>query len=244
MACWLLPFQHELLFCGDSHLAPIWKGYKAGLFGMRSCRSVLVAGATARGLSNPRSVSGARRKFLEALLPWAPRVIPVFLIGEVDCNAVVWMRSAAAGTDPDTELARSVSGYLAFLDEVRTAGYRRIVVLAAPPPTVEGGDLPRAHSDLRRGIAASRRVRTELTGRFNRAVAEGCRTRGFEFLDLTDAWIDPATGLVAERFRRSDPLDHHFDEAVAAPVWVEAIRKALRGPRWLRRLRASATRPA
>jgi hypothetical protein len=228
LACWLLPLRTSLLFCGDSHLAPIWKGYKAGLFGTRHARCVLVAGATARGLGNPRSATGARQKYLEALLPPAPRVIPVFLLGEVDCNSVIWLRSTAAGTDPADELARSVTVYLSFLEEVLAAGYRRILVLAAPLPTVEGSDHHRAHSILRRDITATLRERTALTRRFNQAVAEGCRLRGIDFLDLTAAWADPATGLVADRFRASDPLDHHLDEEAAAPVWVAAIRRALR----------------
>lgn len=232
LARWLLPLQASLLFCGDSHLAPIWKGYKAGLFGTRHARCVLVAGATARGLGNPRSATGARLKYLEALLPPAPRVVPVFLLGEVDCNSVVWLRAAAAGTDPADELTRSVAVYLSFLDEVLAAGYRRILVLAAPLPTVEGSDHHRAHSIMRRDITATLRERTALTRRFNQAVGEGCRLRGIDFLDLTAAWTDPATGLVADRFRARDPLDHHFDEEVAAPVWVAAIRRALRWPRW------------
>ncbi|MEJ1158190.1 hypothetical protein [Prosthecomicrobium sp. N25] len=226
----LPPLLDEVVICGDSHVASVWKAYKAGHFGYRTCRATVVTSASCMGLANSGSRTQAAARFRAALLPFRPRRVPFFLMGEVDCGSTIWLKAHQGGMTVEDALARSVGRYLAFLESVAAAGYRRILVGSAPPPTVVTEDLGRALAAERRWLTVPYPDRLDLTERFNARMAEGCRTRGYDFLDLRPHWTDPATGAVRDAVRPANPLDHHLDERAIGPIWADAIKQALRSP--------------
>jgi hypothetical protein len=181
----------------------------------------MVEGATASGVENPNSKTQAGTQF-RARLAKARRDQPVVvLLGEVDCGFVIWYRAQRHGTSADEELARTVGGYASFLADVRPT-----VVVSAPPPTIVDGQTWGDVANARSEIAASQRERTELTLRFNDAVRDVCAREGIAFCDVTPRMLGD-DGLIAERFRDADPLDHHLDSARYAELLAPALLRSL-----------------
>jgi hypothetical protein len=188
----------------------------------------IVVGATARGLLNPFSRTNALnifRRRIELAEPWQP---VVFQLGEVDCGFLIWYRSEQDGDSVDAELNRSVEGYLAFLAEVRACGFEQLIVLSAPLPAVEHDHEWVGPTHARRSIAVPQRDRTELTTRFNGAMAR--HAGDYAFLDVSSSTRDDATGLIKAEFVSADATDHHLAAEPYSRVIAEQLGAHLRAP--------------
>jgi hypothetical protein len=188
----------------------------------------IVVGATARGLRNPFSRTNALnifRRRIELAASWQPLV---FQLGEVDCGFLIWFRSEQEGDSIDAELERSVEGYLAFLTAVRASGFEQLFVLSAPLPTVEHDHEWVGPTHARRSIAVPQRDRTELTVRFNEEMAH--HAGDYEFLDVSSATRDDATGLIKAEFVSEDATDHHLAAEPYSRVIAERLGAHLRAP--------------
>lgn len=186
----------------------------------------MIEGTTASGLENPNSKTQALPLFRERIRH-AKRWHPVVsLLGEVDCGFVIWYRAQKYGTSVDTELEHALSSYATFLGEIAARGHH-VVVVSPPPPTIVDFQTWGEVANARREVTATQHERTELTLRF----AEGLRAFGYPLLDATTPLLDPATGLIDERFRNPDPLDHHLNFAEYAPVVAAGLAPLLPGLR-------------
>jgi hypothetical protein len=214
--------QRSLYFLGDSHLRPAVHAYRAGLFGGVECAFESVGGATAVGLRHPTSKTQALARFREKLLPWRAGVIPVFQLGEVDCGFVIWLRAQRYGESIEEQTEQSLAAYLGFLLEMRDAGYRELIVTSATPPTIREGDFGEV-AHLRREVTATYAERSALVAHYNRRLGVMCAAHDLAFLDFTDDFVDPRTGLLNEALRNPSALDHHLDNERAGPIWARRV---------------------
>jgi hypothetical protein len=186
-----------------------------------------VSGATAQGLVNPRSKTNAMPIFSRRLAAARPWQVLCSQLGEVDCGFVIWYRAEQHGVSVESQLERSLGGYVALLDRARRHGLGRTLVISAPPPTIpddqQRGDVARA----RETVSASVRDRTELTVEYNARLRATCAERRIGFVDVTTPILDPVTGVVDVRYLNPDPEDHHLDPHRFAPLVAERLRAAL-----------------
>lgn len=119
---------------------PLWLFefcFDNGLLGRHLINCEIVGGATATGLANPRSTSGARARFEGAVLRYR-RFDTIFLmLGEVDCSVTFWLlaaRSAQAATDFIPRALQNIAGMVEWIRK-QVPG-KAIFLVAAPLPSV------------------------------------------------------------------------------------------------------------
>jgi hypothetical protein len=199
--------RRTILVLGDSH-ARIFDHW---LFLATMPRTrfdvVYVPGGSAIGILNPKSASGARRRFDEALAR-GPFDAVVVGLGEVDTGHVLWRNVEQQNTTMKVMLARAHGRYFAFLEEV--AAHHRLVVLGACLPTVDDYSGSSEHLHVTRAtVAADRRARTDLALAFNAGVAAWCRAHNVPLLDSAEAALGP-DGLVCVEWTRPGMRDNHY----------------------------------
>jgi hypothetical protein len=200
--------REPVLCLGDSHARVFHKVHVPGVW-FHPCA---VGGATASGVMNPNSASESLRIFTERLEA-APRSQTVLLLlGEVDCGFLMWHRAKRRGLDMDQQLSETLDAYAEFIGWVVSRGFRRVLVLSAPLPTIGASpqNPPGAIAKLRADVTATLEERTQLTMRFNDALEGRSRDAGAIFIDATSEQLDPRTGVVATSFLNENPRNHHL----------------------------------
>ncbi|MFV3078027.1 hypothetical protein [Niveispirillum fermenti] len=214
--------MHVWYFVGDSHVQSFetaaalgWLRYPA--------RFLIVPGATAVGLRNPESRTQALARFREMLLPVVPDIVPVIQLGEVDCGFVIWWRAQAYGESVEAQLDAAITAYTDFVDLLCHAGYGRVVVTGAVPPTIRDGQKWGPVARARHAVTASLRDRTDLTLRYNRRLADMAAQRNLPYADIAAHALDAGTGLICDTYRNPNPRDHHLHPIRAAQAWAAVI---------------------
>jgi hypothetical protein len=188
-------------------------------------RAKPVSGATASGVQNPQSTSQAMAIF-DALLghakPWQEILLQ---LGEVDCGFLIWRRAQRLGVTVEEQLEQTLDTYASFIASVADMGFKRVVVISAPLPTI--GDDPSRWGEiatLRRTVTSTQSERSELTTRFNAGLRERCEALGVPFVDATTGHRDPRTGLVEDSFLRDSHQDHHLADGPYARLIAREMR--------------------
>jgi hypothetical protein len=202
--------------------------YRRKLLGDRTARFLSVGGATASGLRMDRvSKTGALDTFLGALIPEDPGLLPVLQLGEIDCGFIIWYRADKYKESVESQLHYSLNNYLVILKTIRDAGYgRRMIVTSAVPPTILDGQLEGEVASARSAVTASLKDRTALTLEFNAHLKTRCDIESIRYVDIASDFLDAKTGLIADKFRHPNVLDHHLNPRTAGPVWFKAISTA------------------
>lgn len=213
----------KLYFLGDSHVSTIRNAYLKGLFGKAKAKFTIVGGATAVGLRHPTSKTQALLVYKKNLIPFRPRVLPIFQLGEVDCGFVIWARAQKYGESVEDQVSQSIASYTNFLVELKEHGYKDIIVTSAVLPTILDGQLEGEVAHLRREVKASLKERTDLTIQYNSRLRQNVEDRGMIFIDLTPHLLDPQTGIIQEAFRHPDPADHHLNPITGGEVWAKIV---------------------
>lgn len=211
----------RVLVIGDSHV----RVFEHWLFLLglprTAFRVVYVAGGTASGVRNLKSISGAYLRFRESLED-GPHDLVFLNLGEVDTAYTIWKRADRDGTDVEKMFESAVRNYCAFIEEV--AASHRLVVLSAPLPTLaDQARNPDPEAKMRNEVSASQQARTELALRFNARVRDFCAERGIPYLS-SDAAALGEDGLVRAAWCRRDRPDHHYARLPYAWWLVRALR--------------------
>ena len=181
-------------------------------------------GATALGLANEASRSGAARMFRSRIARLPRHRTLLFMIGEIDCGYLLWLR-AEGGMEPiEVGLQRSLDNYTGFLAEVRSGGRRRLIVSLVQLPAVVDYAAGQGVPHNRAPIAATLAERTDLTREFNERLRRWALRNGCGLLDFETDTTDPSTGLVRPELRNPDPSNHHYHGRVFAPVIAARLR--------------------
>ena len=199
-------WKREVLVLGDSHVkgfsyldSHLPRGYFLNLLS--------VSGATASGLSNPRSKTRASTRFRRELKR-SRAVLIVIQLGEVDTGFVVWWRAKKYNNSVEVMLESTVKNYLSLLEEAKLVS-GVVICVSAPLPTIKDGAPNGTVAQHRCEIDASQKERTELTVKFNAMVEDGAIKLGVEYLNL-DIDSMGEDRLVANWLLNRDAGDHHY----------------------------------
>jgi hypothetical protein len=216
-------FKREHVLCiGDSHVGVMRHVRVPGVWFLAKP----LTGATASGILNPVSATQSLATFT-AQLSRARRWQHVLLqLGEVDCGFVIWHRAERHGLSIDEQLTYTLDSYVEFIEKVAAMGFRRVIVLSAPLPTIkdytsEWGEI----ANLRQEVTASQADRTNLTLRFNMGLQKRCEANGVEFVDVTSGHFDASTGLIDQRFVRKVNPDNHLADGPYAQLISKELRE-------------------
>lgn len=217
----------HFLCLGDSHIRVFEHIKKHKLIPKAKFSVLEVPGATAQGMINPNSKTNALKVFRNRLNTAKKSQTLVFQLGEVDCGFVIWYYAKKKNISVDEQLHRSLLSYSDFLSAIATLGFQEIVVLSAPPPTIEAGQDWGEIANARREVSASKKERTALTLRYNQLVAQLCAKYGYCYVDVTTELINNVTGLIDEKFLNLNKMDHHLSDKFYSEAIVGKFKAIL-----------------
>lgn len=211
---------------GDSHAGVFEYIFDNDLFPPHLINCDIVGGATAYGLNNDQSVTGAFQKFCHALHRF-PNYRTVFImLGEVDCSFALWNRAARQNSSANEQIPHAIRGIERLLDWAAVhAPSRKFVLIGSILPTIKDHQADQQEFELRRRIKATQRERTELALAFNAALKALAVKRGIPYIDISDATMDPVSGVVSDDFLVDVGVDHHQSQSKTAHLWVRELRK-------------------
>ena len=196
----------KLLVIGDSHAGIFKTSAMANALNGIDIETVAVHGATVSGLPNPNAVTQSLAQFRKAIATANVDHVITY-IGEVDTGFVIWYRASKYGESVARMFEQAVKNYQSLVDEV--AQTSAPIVISTPLPTIRDGTQWGNVANARREVTVTQRERTELTLRFNDAMASFCRVRGYHYIDLDEASLG-ANGIVRPELLHSDPANHHY----------------------------------
>lgn len=216
----------RMLILGDSHAGVFEYIFDHDLFPPHLINCDIVGGATAYGLNNDNSVTGAFRKFRSALQRFPDYRHVGIMLGEVDCSFALWNRAMRDNTPAVEQIPRAIEGIERLLDwGAENFPTRKFVLFGAILPTIKDHQISRQSFELRRQIAATQRERTELVLAFNRALRAVANKRAISYLDITEATLDPLSGVVRDEFLVDEGIDHHQSQAKTANLWIAQLSR-------------------
>lgn len=217
--------RRNVLVLGDSHVRVFEHAIFFLAFPDTRLEVVHSKGGSAIGILNPRSTSGARRMFADALDGGDWDLVMIGL-GEVDTAYALWRQAEYHGVPVVKMFERSIAAYLQYLEELRSR--YPLVVIGATYPTL--GEIPETTDPVlaqRKLVHASQRQRTELALEFNRRIGAWCAEHGVPHLDTATEALGP-DGLVRETWKVRRRLDHHYAKGPYARWMVRVLRPILR----------------
>ncbi|WP_052467122.1 SGNH/GDSL hydrolase family protein [Psychroserpens damuponensis] len=210
----------KVLVLGDSHVVVF--GDRQFLISnpMTHFEVCSVGGATVSGLENPNSKTQAYQIFRETVSKKTYDEI-IIMMGEVDTGFVVWYRSKKYGEDIDVMLKTAISNYQSLILEM--SSYAKVKIISTPLPTLDddsAGEVAMA----RKEIEVSQLDRTKLTVEFNRRIDAYCKSEGIVSVNLDQHSLGK-DGLVLNKLKNANPLDHHYDSKAHAKLIVDQLKK-------------------
>jgi O-antigen/teichoic acid export membrane protein len=172
-------------------------------------RGTIVRGATAFGMANPNSKTNAYKIFSGWLARLPPNQVTLFMLGEVDVGYLIWMKAKQTGEDPYNLLEQALSRYFWFLERHASHLHKLVLVSALLPAAGDDHNDP-AMLNLRKGLTASQRERTDLTLEYNRRLRVWAQAKGVYFIDMDEALLDPETRLLRAEYVHKNRVDHHY----------------------------------
>jgi hypothetical protein len=219
----------RILVLGDSHAGVFEYIFDNNLLPPHLINCDIVGGATAYGLNNDKSVTGALQKFQDALLRFPDFRIVCIMLGEVDCSFALWNRAMRENSPVCNQIHLVISGIERLLDWAeQQQPPRKFVLLGSILPTIKDHQIDQQSFELRRRIRATRYERTKLVLALNQALKELAHKRGLPYLDITDETIDPTSRTVRDEFLVDEGIDHHQSQPKTALLWACKLNKMLR----------------
>jgi len=221
---------HRILVLGDSHAGVFEYLFDHDLLPPHLLNCDIVGGATAYGLNNDHSVTGAFLKYQHALRRFFEYDVVIVMLGEVDCSFALWHRASQRGEPVAAQIPRAIQGICRLLDWGQ-AEYpqRRFVLAGSILPTIKDYQITEQEFALRRQNPMTQRERTALVLRFNEALAELAALRRLPYIDITAETLDSASGVVGDQFLVEQGIDHHQSQARTAPLWTARLERVLAG---------------
>ncbi|MFT6043759.1 MAG: hypothetical protein ACI8TV_001179, partial [Porticoccaceae bacterium] len=180
-------------------------------------RPTTVQGATAYGVANPSSKTGAFTTYTYWLKRRPSNCLVLFLLGEVDLGYNLWLMAERKQLPVDELVDLTVKKYTLYLAEHIVPS--NLVLMSAPLPAVGDGETGIKGHKLRPGLDASQWQRTQLTLRFNAGLRAWCKANQVYFLDLESRMIDLDSGVLCAAMMKPGKIDNHL----AAEPFAEAI---------------------
>ena len=217
--------REHVLCLGDSHVK-VMRDVQLPNVSFSACG---VGGATASGLLNVNSKSRAAASFEKRLGRTGRWQRVLLLLGEVDCGFLIWQRAERHGLSVDEQLTQTLDAYQAFITNLVQAGFKEVIVLSPPLPTIDD-DAKKIGKVAREriSIAATQRERTQLTLRFTSELRARCALVGVTFLDVTSAQLDESSGLIRSDYLHRNPRNHHLADDAYSRLIAGQLQTVLR----------------
>jgi len=196
---------------GDSHVKVMRRLNWAAREHDLRFRTISVMGATAYGVVNYGSRSGARETYEKRLKNINKNNKALVMLGEIDAGFLIWSLAKKKGLSVEAVLKETVDRYVRFLSYVKNM-CNDVYVCSAPLPTVDDGEKDPGYLEVRGSIQVSKKERTDMTLKFNETVQKSCKLLDIIYVDLDDLSIDKTTGLVKRSLINPSGLDHHYEE--------------------------------
>jgi surface carbohydrate biosynthesis protein len=184
------------------------------------------AGATAFGLANTESVSGAQKgtRELRPQMASVDRVIISF--GEIDCRRAAWKAAATSGRSIDETIADSVSHLRTYVEREILPYNKKIILLGAKPQIIGDNDFYKNSLTDERTIFKSREEREKVTLNFNRQLGDFARKLKIDYIDLDDELRDETSrkSFFDQAFWDTYTDDTHGDSDYFARLYFERLR--------------------
>lgn len=217
----------RILILGDSHAGVFEYIFDRDLLAPHLINCEIVGGATACGLNNDRSLTGAFAIYQRSLQRFADFDVVVIMLGEVDCSFAFWNRARHRGETVLEQIPRAVQGIERLLDWGRSQnGRQRFVLAGSILPTIKDDQIDQQYV-VRRTVRVPQRERTALVLAYNQALRALAARRKLPYLDITVPTLDPSTGLVRDEFLVRDAVDIHQSQPETAGLWVREVRDVL-----------------
>jgi len=219
----VLDIKNHYLVLGDSHIRVFENTLFSRLMKQYTFNVSYVPGATAYGIENIYSTTGAYRKFLETLNRYDYEHIIVTL-GEVDCAYTLWSLVQKNNEPMEVFFMRSIIRYIDFIKLLTS--YAMVTVISVPLPTVDDfTECDDSISGVRKTPLVSLEERILLTHRFNLELNKRIEKMiDVNFLELTPYVLDKQTGKLKTLFLNSDnPCDHHYKRSKFALLLIWKI---------------------
>jgi hypothetical protein len=219
----------NILVCGDSH-ANIFTycNYRQQDFLFDVCA---VGGATAQGLVNPNSKTnalGEYEKKLNSLKKKANKII--FLIGEVDCGFVIWVRSKKYNISVDEQINNCVTNLFNFIKNIVIDKYgytnENIIVAGTVLPTIKDSTNPQFLLGERREVTENQLTRTKKTLEYNDKLEKECIKNNYKYFDITE-YLFGGDCIVKTDYLNNNPYDHHLDSGKTYNFWLDELKKII-----------------
>lgn len=218
---------HRILILGDSHAGVFEYLFDHDLLAPHLLNCEIVGGATACGLNNDRSVTGAFAIYQRSLQRFADFEVVVIMLGEVDCSFAFWNRAQRHGETVIDQIPRAIQGIERLLAWGTSQSARQRFVLAGSIlPTIRDDQIDQQY-EVRRSVRASQRERTELVLGYNEALRRLAAQRSCPYMDITAPTIDPDTGLLRQKYLVRDKVDIHQSQPMTAGLWASEMRRVL-----------------
>lgn len=212
----------RVLVLGDSHVRVFEHWRFLWSFPHTRFDVVYVPGATASGIRNRSSETGAYSVFLDALSSRKHDLVLINL-GEVDTAYTLWRQADRSGKNVTDLMASSVKNYCEFLDEVHKE--HTVAVLSACLPTLaDHADSKDEVARVRTAVKASQQARTALALDFNARLATFCSHHAIPYLNCASAALGP-NGIVRREWVNQTRYDHHYARPTYAQWLVAALRQ-------------------
>ncbi len=207
---------------GDSHVKVFrrmnWLYSASGL----RFRTISVKGATAYGIINANSVTGARSIYDKRLKRLNSDSIIIVLLGEIDASFLVWYLAQEKDINVNLVLQKSINHYIKFLNYILNLKLK-LIVCSAPLPTADDNSINTAFMSIRDKIKVNKLKKTQMTLKFNRKIREYCESKEIIYMDMDKFALDKRSGTVKQKLINSNPFDHHYEEN----IFIEMINKCL-----------------
>ena len=184
------------------------------------------AGATAFGLANTESVSGAQKgtRELRPQMASADRVVISF--GEIDCRRAAWKAAATSGRSIDETIADSVSHLRTYVEREILPYNKKIILLGAKPQIIGDDDFYNNSLADERTIFKPREEREKVTLNFNRQLRHFARKLKVDYIDLDDEIKDETSRkrFFDQAFWDTYTDDTHGDSDYFARLYFERLK--------------------
>ena len=218
----------RILVLGDSHGGIFERCFDAGMMFPHFLNCEIVGGATAYGLNNEKSTTGAWKKFKHSLKRYKNFNVIVIVLGECDCSFSLWKSAERKNVSAESLIGNSMSGIRKLLNQIKKSSHEndKIIIVGSILPTIQDSYASIQENTMRREITNSHQERTNLVFLFNENLKQLALEYKVHYFDVTKETINVETGFIDIKFIEN-PCDHHLYHAPSMPFFSSKLRSFL-----------------
>lgn len=214
--------KRRILVIGDSHIRVFEHWLFALFFPKKTFKIVYVPGASASGIRNVNSLSGAYTTFKASLEEVGYDEIIVSL-GEVDAAYAVWIRLAKGNINLDAIIDDVVAKYKDFI--LSLMEYAPATVISAPLQTIEDcRECTDEISLVRSSIDIGIDDRIAFTLKLNRRIQSFCSEKNIKYIDMDSTILGKNNRVKRLLINPKNKCDHHYWRSIYALLILWKIK--------------------